>query len=57
MLSNDKYRNIPVIGNSVYLVNNSLHCNIQPKRTSFDANIYMQLHRKITRRATIHKRF
>ena len=48
---------MPVINNSMYIVNNSLHCNIQPKRTSFDANTYMQLHRKITRKALIERKF
>ena len=45
------------IGSSTYVINNSLFCSIQPKRTSFDVKLYLQLHKKLSRRATIEKKF
>lgn len=45
------------IGSSTYVINNSLFCSLQPKRTSFDVKLYLQLHKKLTRKATIEKKF
>lgn len=45
------------VGMSAYLVNNSFRSCLQPKRQSFDIKLYMQLHKKILRKAIIHKNF
>ena len=45
------------IGNSAYVVNNSLQNSIKHKRASFDIKLYLQLHRKLVRKAVIEKKF
>ena len=47
----------PKIGTSTYVVNNSLICCLPPKRASFDIKLYLQLHKKIMRKANIQKKF
>jgi hypothetical protein len=46
-----------MIDNSNYVINNSLQYRMQPKRANFDINLYMQLHRKLQRKAIISQKF
>ena len=39
--------------NHQYLVNNSFHPGLQPKRVSFDTTFYCLMHKKILRKAVI----
>ena len=40
-----------------YVINNSFHCGLQPKRVSNDSHLYMLYHKKMLRKAVIEKRF
>lgn len=41
------------IGSTTYFINNSFRSCLQPKRTSVDIKLYLQLHKKILRKAII----
>lgn len=40
-----------------YLVTNSFHCGLQPKRASNDLQLYLLLHKKVLRKAVIERRY
>ena len=56
---NHSVPNLPVssLPSSPYLVNNSLPYANQPKRAACDVKIYLQLHRKMFRKAAIERTF
>lgn len=51
------YNSIKILENSTYIVNNSFHCGLHPRKVSLNAHFYSLIHKKILRKAIIERKF